>query len=82
MRFGRDDYNKYKGQEMYGRIVSYNKNKGYGFIYTEIGKEIFASSYNFKKNDHHVNIGDTVKFIPGKSEDRIIAGCRRRKDKY
>ena len=42
--FDQKDFEKYSGQTMYGRIKEYSHSRGYGFIFTEEGKDIFVSS--------------------------------------
>lgn len=67
------DYEKYNGEYIYGRIRMYDPGKGYGFIYTEDGKDIFISSYSFKNTDERFAIlGTALKF---KIEQRNSRYC-------
>ncbi len=71
--FGYTDYEINNGRTMYGRIRDYSYAKGYGFIYTETGKDLFVSSYDLEKIEKKLVVGTTLKFIPAFRKDRYIA---------
>ena len=62
--FARNDFSKYEGQRLYGRIRSYSHQKGYGFVATELQKDIFISSYQIKHLEKKIMIGATITFVP------------------
>ena len=41
-KFTADDYQKYDDGHVYGRVRKYDPGKGYGFIFSEYGKDIFS----------------------------------------
>lgn len=52
----------YAGKQMYGRLLSYNRKKGYGYIRSEIGSDAYVSAYGFGKDEKKAVIGAFVKF--------------------
>ncbi len=62
MRLEEKFFEKYKNCKLYGRIKSYSKKKGFGWIMTELGQDVFLSSYSIK--DKKIAIGTIVKFTP------------------
>lgn len=73
-RFSLKDYEANKNQRLYGRISSYDRMKGFGYIFAENGKEIFVSSYAFKgKEEDKIMLGTLLKFTPEKYQDKITA---------
>ena len=65
MRYTTEMYEKNNGKISYGRILNFDHMRGYGFIRTEEGADIFLSSYNLNKNlERHMTIGALVSFIP------------------
>lgn len=75
IKFTADDYQKYDGEHVYGRVRKYDPGKGYGFIFSEYGKDIFFSSYALsgKKNESHIFLGTVVKFIIRECEQGFCA---------
>ena len=71
--FDEKDFEKYSGQTMYGRIKEYSHSRGYGFIFTEEGKDIFVSSYELGKLEDKISVGTTVKFTPKQWKERYVA---------
>lgn len=69
------DVEKYKDRRICGRIIDYNHAKGYGFIKTEDGKDIFISSYNLirKNSEKKIFFGTKVEFNLGIFRNKIIA---------
>lgn len=61
------------GKEMQGRVKSYNKNKGYGYIFTENGYDLFLSFHDIKEGDSNIFVGTVVKFTVGKYNGRLVA---------
>lgn len=61
------------GKSMYGRILSYDRTKGYGFIRTEDGSDLFVSSYGFGKNERKAVIGAYVKFTVAEKNGKAVA---------
>ena len=72
-RFDDGDFEKYKGEPMYGRVKEYSHLNGYGYIHTGIGKEIFVRSYDLGKEESNICIGAKVRFVPGVYEDKYVA---------
>lgn len=73
-RFDSDDYEKFKGQYLYGRIKEYIHNRGYGYVYTDMGKEVFLSSYDLgKKIESDICVGTTIKFNVEPYENKYVA---------
>lgn len=65
MRYTTEMYKKNNGKVSYGRVLNYDHMKGYGFIHTEEGADIFLSSYNLSnKQDRHITVGALVSFVP------------------
>lgn len=64
-KFTADDYQKYDDGHVYGRVRKYDPEKGYGFIFSEYGKDIFFSSFalSSRKDEKHIFLGTVVKFI-------------------
>lgn len=57
---------KHVGEEMVGRVLSFDNDRGYGFIRVSTGEDIFLSSYEVSKADwKHIYVGDYVKFKVG-----------------
>ncbi len=73
MQFLQEDYMKSK-EGTYGRVSEYSRARGYGYIYTESGKQIFLSSYNINTRlEKKLRLGTTVKLIPEEREGRFVA---------
>ncbi len=71
--FTKEDYENSK-QRLYGRVSDYTYMKGYGFIYTELGSDIFFSSYDMdKKLQSKLKLGTTVSFIPEERDGKFVA---------
>ena len=62
---------KYENQILYGRICRYNPKEGYGFIKTEIGPDIFVSSYNVEK-EKKLFYGCVVTFKVTRTKDNKV----------
>lgn len=71
--FDEKDFEKYTGQTMYGRIKEYSHSRGYGFIFTEEGKDLFVSSYELGKLEDKISVGTTVRFTPKQWKERYVA---------
>lgn len=55
-----------KGDRMVGRILSFNRAKGFGFIRTADGRDIFLSSYDVPNSVwKKISIGDYMEFVVG-----------------
>lgn len=68
------DFTKYDGETMYGRVRCYSMKRGYGFITTEVGTDIYLSSYDLQGNmKRKINIGTTLRFIPIVRNGRYVA---------
>lgn len=72
-RFDLTDYERSAGKEIFGRIKEYSRKKGYGYIFTEDGKDIFLSSYDLGDLEYKVAFGTTLKFIPELWNDKYKA---------
>ena len=58
------------GGLMTGRILSFDRLKGYGFIRTADNEDILFSSYDVPKNIwKRISVGDYVKFVVGSNDD-------------
>lgn len=65
MRYTKQMYEKNNGSVTYGRVLNFDHMRGYGFIRTEEGADIFLSSYNLtKKESQDIVIGTLVSFVP------------------
>lgn len=54
------------GNTLVGRILSFERVRGYGFIRTIEDEDIFFSSYDVPKNIwNRISVGDYVKFVVG-----------------
>ena len=73
--YNSSDYEKYDGWYLYGRIRMYDQERGYGFIFTEDGKDIFMSSYalSSRHQERCCILGTIVKFRVEKREERYCA---------
>lgn len=69
------DVEKYKDRRICGKIIDYNHVKGYGFIKTEDGKDIFISSYNLirKNSEKKIFFGTKVDFNLDMYGKKVIA---------
>ena len=57
------------GETMVGRVLSFDTVKGYGFIRTSTGEDIFLSSYEISKREwKNLCVGDYVEFTVGLHE--------------
>lgn len=73
-RLTENDVIKNGGTLMYGRVRQYSHKEGFGFIYTESGKDVFVSSYAIgKKNEKRFFVGTLVSFIPIMHENKVVA---------
>lgn len=61
------------GKKMRGRVRSYSNQDGYGFIFTEDGKDLFVSSHALGKKEKKVSVGTVLEFTIGKYKDKIVA---------
>ena len=58
------------GTSMAGRILTFDRMKGYGFIRTSENEDIFFSSYDVPKNIwKKISVGDYVEFIVGDNKN-------------
>ncbi len=68
---------KYVDKRLRGRIISMDRIRGFGFIRTERGEDVFFSTYNTdRKLWHKMSIGDYVEFVAkrrGNDRNNIIA---------
>ena len=65
MRYTKQMFEKNNGSVTYGRVLNFDHMRGYGFIRTEEGSDIFLSSYNLsKKESQDIVIGTLVSFVP------------------
>lgn len=64
---------KYLGQRLQGRVGSYSIKEGYGFLHTEIGKDILLSSYELKNLENKIALGTVLSFGISISRDRVMA---------
>ena len=57
------------GNTLVGRILSFERVRGYGFIRTQSGEDIFLSSYDVPNCVwKRISVGDYVEFTVGKNE--------------
>ncbi len=63
------------GRLMYGRVMQYSPIDGFGFVYSENGRDIFFSSYNVmsKAVEKNICVGATVRYLPIVSGDKAVA---------
>ena len=67
-------YERNKEKLSYGRVVTYNKAKGFGFIRTEDGPDLFVSSHQLsRQNEKHMTVGALVSYIVDEYKDRYVA---------
>lgn len=67
-------YERNRGKLSYGRVVTYNKAKGFGFIRTEDGPDLFLSSHHLSRRDEkHVTVGALVSYIVDEYKGRYVA---------
>ena len=67
-------YERNRGNLSYGRVVTYNKAKGFGFIRTEDGPDLFLSSHYLSRRDEkHVTVGALVSYIVDEYKGRYVA---------
>ena len=71
--FSKSDYETYQGQIMLGRVADYDFMRGYGFILTECGHDIFVSTYDLGKLQYSLKLGVTVRFIPVERDGKYYA---------
>lgn len=65
MRYTKQMFEKNNGSVTYGRVLNFDHMRGYGFIRTEEGADIFLSSYNLsKKESQDIVIGTLISFVP------------------
>jgi cold shock CspA family protein len=58
------------GKTMTGRIMTFDRMKGYGFIRTPTSEDIFLSSYDVSRNVwKKISVGDYVEFVVGENVD-------------
>ncbi len=63
-----------KAGTSYGRVLNYDHYRGYGFIRTEDGADLFLSSYNIAdKDSKKLAVGTIVSFVPKKYKDGYTA---------
>ena len=59
------------GNVMVGRILSFDRLRGYGFIRTSTGEDILLSSYDVSKRVwNKICIGDYARFVVGEKEGK------------
>ena len=75
MRYSKKNFEADKKKEMCcGRILTYDHERGYGFIRTENGSDLFLSSYDLMDNEEkHIVIGALVAYRPGIYRARYVA---------
>ncbi len=62
------------GRVLVGRVFSYGRVRGYGFIRTSDGEDIILSSYGLSKREwDNLCVGDYVRFNVGMYKDRVVA---------
>ena len=62
------------GNVLVGRVFSYERVRGYGFIRTSDGEDIILSSYRLSKREwDNLCVGDYVRFTVGMYEDKVVA---------
>jgi cold shock CspA family protein len=70
------------GEKLRGRIISYNRRKGFGFIRTEHDSDILVSSYELGDLENEIVVGSTVEFTIGTYEEKTTATNIRILEKY
>lgn len=62
-------------EHMYGRVLHYSPQKGYGFLRGEDGKDIFVSSMDIKKSRRETSMrsGAIVTYVPVSRNGRMVA---------
>lgn len=76
MFYERVDYNdacKYSGQRLLGRVGAYFIKEGYGFLHTELGKDIFLSSYALNDLERKIALGTVLSFKISILKDKVMA---------
>lgn len=74
MRYSKEMYEENNGAVVYGRVISYNYKRGYGFVRAENGADLLLSTYNLSKNDSRkIVVGALVSFIPELYNDGYTA---------
>lgn len=74
MRYTKEMYERNMGKISYGRIMSWDNSRGYGFIRTEGKTDIFLSSYNINKKDaKKLVVGALVSFLPDMYNGKYVA---------
>lgn len=72
--YTRKMYERNRGKLSYGRIVTYNKAKGFGFIRTEDGPDLFVSSHYLSNRDEkHMTVGALISYIVTEYNGRYVA---------
>lgn len=72
--YTRKMYERNKGKLSYGRVVTYNKAKGFGFIRTEDGPDLFVSSHQISRRDEkHMTVGALISYIVTEYNGRYVA---------
>lgn len=67
-------YERNREKVSYGRIVTYNKARGFGFIRTEDGPDLFVSSHQISRRDEkHMTVGALVSYIVDEYKGRYVA---------
>lgn len=62
------------GNVLVGRVFSFDRVRGYGFIRTSDGKDIILSSYRLSKQKwNDLCVGDYVRFTVGMYKDQVVA---------
>lgn len=62
------------GNVLVGRVFSFERVRGYGFIRTPDGEDIILSSYRLSKREwDNLCVGDYVRFTVGMYEDKVVA---------
>ena len=64
------------GDTMTGRMLSFERVRGYGFIRTSTNQDIFLSSYGVPRNIwKKISVGDYLEFVVGINEknDKVVA---------
>lgn len=60
------------GNTLVGRILSFDRSLGYGFIRTSTGEDILLSSYSISNHVwKKICVGDYVRFVVGRKNDEI-----------
>ena len=72
-RFDKNDFEKYKDKRLTGRLVSYNKHGGFGFIRTENNKDIILLSFDVPIREDRMSLGMLVSFKPEERNEKYYA---------